>query len=541
METPTTAKTTSTQLFGVLYITLTGMVDTMVSNSGPWSLLGQYVSYIIKLAPILWWELPSGPAIFCPKLTNASTYAWLPETPPAADMGDTMKKLSEKIASLHMYLTSGDKPKSNHHFTSYCKQNCNYCGNEGHPFIYCPTLRAPEAKALTSEAKPLKIKSSKPKKEANASSAKEETYPVESLATVRSNVTQKHHLSQKVHPYSTPGKTKGSELLKSESVNHESPAAGDHPHQQDELDVPQQAPAAEPYGVPMDEDGTYNEAPTIEVQKSPALKTSSQKSQQTKKPKPKPAVPLIVVKPPKFNVWKTLTDTYVPISLYNLAEIASSKFNVDQTALLDLEEDQTIVIVSKVAPKINSEVERHPMAIILDRGSTSNIISEAFLGSLGLKEYSFVKEKFTFANGKTKECLGFVKDLTVEICGVRKLVSAAIFQLTCYNLLIDCHVLSKFRISVSFKNHELFIQCENTLFPIDICYTSPHNEGESFMAAVEAIRQNKGLTSKQRKKINTYVKQYQDLICNEDDPLTPANLERHVIDTENHCPICSAP
>ncbi|KAJ9070982.1 hypothetical protein DSO57_1001756 [Entomophthora muscae] len=41
METPTASKTTSTQLFGVLYITLMGMIDTMVPNSGPWSLLGQ--------------------------------------------------------------------------------------------------------------------------------------------------------------------------------------------------------------------------------------------------------------------------------------------------------------------------------------------------------------------------------------------------------------------------------------------------------------------------------------------------------------------
>ncbi|KAJ9076272.1 hypothetical protein DSO57_1027847 [Entomophthora muscae] len=77
METPTAAKTMSTQLFGVLYITLTGMVDTMVPNSGTWSLLGQSVSYIIKLAPILWWALPSGLAVFLPKPTNASTYAWL--------------------------------------------------------------------------------------------------------------------------------------------------------------------------------------------------------------------------------------------------------------------------------------------------------------------------------------------------------------------------------------------------------------------------------------------------------------------------------
>ncbi|KAJ9060804.1 hypothetical protein DSO57_1026852 [Entomophthora muscae] len=52
----------------------------MMLNSGPWSLFGQSISYIIKLAPILWWALPSGPAVFQPKPTNASTYAWLPDT-----------------------------------------------------------------------------------------------------------------------------------------------------------------------------------------------------------------------------------------------------------------------------------------------------------------------------------------------------------------------------------------------------------------------------------------------------------------------------
>ncbi|KAJ9071106.1 hypothetical protein DSO57_1000780 [Entomophthora muscae] len=79
MENPTAAKTTSTQLFGVLYITLTGLVDSVVPNSGPWSLLSQSVSYIIKLAPILWWALPAGSTAPHPEPPNASTYDWLPE------------------------------------------------------------------------------------------------------------------------------------------------------------------------------------------------------------------------------------------------------------------------------------------------------------------------------------------------------------------------------------------------------------------------------------------------------------------------------
>ncbi|KAJ9074710.1 hypothetical protein DSO57_1003766 [Entomophthora muscae] len=78
METPTAAETTSTQLFGVLYITLTGMMDSMIPTSGPWSLLRQSMSYIIKLAPILWWALPAGSAQPHPEPPNASTYAWFP-------------------------------------------------------------------------------------------------------------------------------------------------------------------------------------------------------------------------------------------------------------------------------------------------------------------------------------------------------------------------------------------------------------------------------------------------------------------------------
>ncbi|KAJ9052349.1 hypothetical protein DSO57_1035096 [Entomophthora muscae] len=64
LEPTAAAETTSTQLFGVLYITLTGLLDSVVPNSGPWSLLGRSVSYIINLAT------PH------PKPSNASTYNW---------------------------------------------------------------------------------------------------------------------------------------------------------------------------------------------------------------------------------------------------------------------------------------------------------------------------------------------------------------------------------------------------------------------------------------------------------------------------------
>ncbi|KAJ9052810.1 hypothetical protein DSO57_1030466 [Entomophthora muscae] len=80
MKPTVAAETTSTQLFRGLYITLTGLGDSMVPNSGPGSLLGRSLYYIIELAPILWWALPTGLAVPCPKSPNASTYAWLPDT-----------------------------------------------------------------------------------------------------------------------------------------------------------------------------------------------------------------------------------------------------------------------------------------------------------------------------------------------------------------------------------------------------------------------------------------------------------------------------
>ncbi|KAJ9060230.1 hypothetical protein DSO57_1033150 [Entomophthora muscae] len=77
MEPTTAAETTSDQLFGVLYITLTGLANFMVPNFGSWSLLGQSLSYIIKLSPILWRALPLAQQYPHPDPTNASPYAWL--------------------------------------------------------------------------------------------------------------------------------------------------------------------------------------------------------------------------------------------------------------------------------------------------------------------------------------------------------------------------------------------------------------------------------------------------------------------------------
>ncbi|KAJ9089584.1 hypothetical protein DSO57_1011423 [Entomophthora muscae] len=74
-----TDESTSTQIFGVMYITLNGLIDSMVPTSGPWAIIGKLLSYIVKLAPILWWALPSGPAGQPPASSQEPPSGWIPD------------------------------------------------------------------------------------------------------------------------------------------------------------------------------------------------------------------------------------------------------------------------------------------------------------------------------------------------------------------------------------------------------------------------------------------------------------------------------
>ncbi|KAJ9070577.1 hypothetical protein DSO57_1006627 [Entomophthora muscae] len=78
-ESVATDESTSTQVFGVMYITLTGLIDSMVPTSGPWAALGKLLSYIVKLAQILWWALPAGPVGCPPASSQEPLTGWIPD------------------------------------------------------------------------------------------------------------------------------------------------------------------------------------------------------------------------------------------------------------------------------------------------------------------------------------------------------------------------------------------------------------------------------------------------------------------------------
>ncbi|KAJ9081396.1 hypothetical protein DSO57_1015103 [Entomophthora muscae] len=71
----------SGKLFGIAYITLTGVIDTIIPASGSWSWVGKSASYLLKLAPLLWWALPAkNPAQFTPENNRVANQDWIPDT-----------------------------------------------------------------------------------------------------------------------------------------------------------------------------------------------------------------------------------------------------------------------------------------------------------------------------------------------------------------------------------------------------------------------------------------------------------------------------
>ncbi|KAJ9068186.1 hypothetical protein DSO57_1031245 [Entomophthora muscae] len=68
------------KLFGIVYITLTGVIDTIILAASPWSWVGKSVSYLFKLAPLLWWTLPAkNPAWVTPENNGLAAQDWIPE------------------------------------------------------------------------------------------------------------------------------------------------------------------------------------------------------------------------------------------------------------------------------------------------------------------------------------------------------------------------------------------------------------------------------------------------------------------------------
>ncbi|KAJ9081863.1 hypothetical protein DSO57_1010533 [Entomophthora muscae] len=71
------------KLFGIVYITLKGVIDTIAPAVSPWLWLGKSMSYLIKLALILWWALSTQSATRqFPNASELANQGWFPDTTP---------------------------------------------------------------------------------------------------------------------------------------------------------------------------------------------------------------------------------------------------------------------------------------------------------------------------------------------------------------------------------------------------------------------------------------------------------------------------
>ncbi|KAJ9080472.1 hypothetical protein DSO57_1024633 [Entomophthora muscae] len=69
------------KLFRIVYITLTGVIDTIIPAASPWSWVRKSVSYLFKLAHLLWWALPAKtPAQVTPENGRPVARDWIPDT-----------------------------------------------------------------------------------------------------------------------------------------------------------------------------------------------------------------------------------------------------------------------------------------------------------------------------------------------------------------------------------------------------------------------------------------------------------------------------
>ncbi|KAJ9070470.1 hypothetical protein DSO57_1007662 [Entomophthora muscae] len=68
------------KLFGIVYITLTGVIDTIIPASGLRSWVGKSFSYLFKLVPLLWWALPAkNLAQVIPENNRLAAHVWFPD------------------------------------------------------------------------------------------------------------------------------------------------------------------------------------------------------------------------------------------------------------------------------------------------------------------------------------------------------------------------------------------------------------------------------------------------------------------------------
>ncbi|KAJ9063295.1 hypothetical protein DSO57_1001733 [Entomophthora muscae] len=88
----------TSKLFGIVYITLNGVINTIIPATGMWSWVGKSVSNLFKLAPLLWWALPAkSPAQVTPENNGLAAQDWISDS--CCHENKKLEEAKEKITS----------------------------------------------------------------------------------------------------------------------------------------------------------------------------------------------------------------------------------------------------------------------------------------------------------------------------------------------------------------------------------------------------------------------------------------------------------
>ncbi|KAJ9061680.1 hypothetical protein DSO57_1018240 [Entomophthora muscae] len=86
--------------FGIVYITLTGVIATIIPAAGLWSWVRKSLLYLFKLAPPWLWALPAkNPAQVIPKTNRPAAQDWIPDI--ADDAPRKVEKTNGEDSSYH--------------------------------------------------------------------------------------------------------------------------------------------------------------------------------------------------------------------------------------------------------------------------------------------------------------------------------------------------------------------------------------------------------------------------------------------------------
>ncbi|KAJ9050162.1 hypothetical protein DSO57_1016990 [Entomophthora muscae] len=298
----------------------------------------------------------------------------------------------ESMANMTTYLAGGKQPQSNltcnncsrdGHVASTCYQKCNHYGDKNHPYPVCSKwIKETTEKLNASKAKLAK-------KSSESTSKKYESFLVETMAAVCSNVLHKHWLSHIVHPYNVDGKTKQNHngfnqtearnnqsnvnnkkvtsgsterqpTLEIRSSNESKPGEDNQVSKNSNLNVNSSnvddhstATNPEPYGISMDEED--RSFPEINMFKE-TIKTD------IKKTKSKQQIIPSTEKNRKVDAWKLLKETIIPTPLINLLE-SSPSFLTDMIQAIGLSKFKTSddVMASISNLKTNSSNSKNEM------------------------------------------------------------------------------------------------------------------------------------------------------------------------------------